>query len=663
MTSAAVHPHPHRINGYFACAAICACASLWYREGRPSVDLPILGSFFALSYVIPWRMERFRALALARCVLFPLVVVLYRWHSAQEVGTVVDPMVPDEVAVLCFAELTVRAWSRNACISAATPVMLIGTVFVIAINTYDDLQGRFSTPPFVLLLLLGIVEHRVERDATAARRARPVLNLAFLVAAFFGAGLFLLVTAQRDMITYMANMALMQSHLPTRTSGLSDQSRLSSMYGQEESFDRVLGIKTEADVSHMRAGAMITYTSGAWGPGFRRGNRKYVPIDGSSNLIGRSAGEAASVITFMPLDNMILLPLNAASVDIDQPTTLRWARDSGGPLVAEPAIENYTFKVGKEDAQGPLCLPPDRDTIQALLNVPKSITPDIRALASRIVSGCNTPEQKIRAIENYLPANHKYSLTIQVDDHDPLGDFLFSNKAAHCEYFASAAVMLMRRVGIPARYVIGYYAHEREDGMIVVRQRDAHAWAEAWVKGKGWITVDATPGDGLPGHQSSDLPFWRAWTEKFQDWMTTVKQTMTPDRLRVPFLGLSGLLALYLAIRLSGRFRFKTGKRSSMTSYSVTDVDLLRLHARFERACRQCGLRCPSDVPWRDFLQNPELMQALSPSTPPEAAAIVAGRKFVDLYYEARFGSINDRALLQCISDLVSDLERISRLR
>ena len=78
---------------------------------------------------------------------------------------------------------------------------------------------------------------------------------------------------------------------------------------------------------------------------------------------------------------------------------------------------------------------------------------------------------------------------------DPVDDFLFNQPAGHCEFFASAAVLLLRAAGVPARYVTGFRGGEwnRIGGYVAVRGERAHAWAEAFVAGAGWTRVDATP--------------------------------------------------------------------------------------------------------------------------------------------------------------------------
>ena len=155
------------------------------------------------------------------------------------------------------------------------------------------------------------------------------------------------------------------------------------------------------------------------------------------------------------------------------------------------------------------------------LRIPTELAPRLEPLARRITVGETTERGKIRAVVDYLMSHYTYSLSFHRNyrELDPIADFLFAEpvKGAHCEYFGSASALLLRALKIPTRYVSGYYAHESEGKFIVVRQKDAHAWAEAWVKGIGWVTVDATPGDGRPDADPSRAEWWRKIFERVQD--------------------------------------------------------------------------------------------------------------------------------------------------
>jgi protein-glutamine gamma-glutamyltransferase len=73
-------------------------------------------------------------------------------------------------------------------------------------------------------------------------------------------------------------------------------------------------------------------------------------------------------------------------------------------------------------------------------------------------------------------------------------EFLFETRSGFCEHFSSAFVFLARAAGIPARVVTGYQGGELNsfDGIITVRQTDAHAWAEVYIAQRGWTRLDPT---------------------------------------------------------------------------------------------------------------------------------------------------------------------------
>jgi hypothetical protein len=77
---------------------------------------------------------------------------------------------------------------------------------------------------------------------------------------------------------------------------------------------------------------------------------------------------------------------------------------------------------------------------------------------------------------------------------EPVDDFLFNTKRGFCEHYASSFVFLMRAAGVPARIVTGYQGGEinPNGNYLIVRQSDAHAWAEVWLQDKGWMRVDPT---------------------------------------------------------------------------------------------------------------------------------------------------------------------------
>jgi hypothetical protein len=121
------------------------------------------------------------------------------------------------------------------------------------------------------------------------------------------------------------------------------------------------------------------------------------------------------------------------------------------------------------------------------------------------------PAERLRRIEKHL-ANFSYSTfrerPVPAGD-TALGDFLTRVRAGHCEYFATAATLLARAAGVPARYATGFAAIEYSplEGAWVVRTRHAHAWSRAWVEG-GWLDLDTTPASwGV--EEENEAPAWQ----------------------------------------------------------------------------------------------------------------------------------------------------------
>jgi hypothetical protein len=106
----------------------------------------------------------------------------------------------------------------------------------------------------------------------------------------------------------------------------------------------------------------------------------------------------------------------------------------------------------------------------------------------------------VDAIDEYLSTHYTYTLDapIPVAGADAVDDFLFVSRAGYCEQFASAAVVMLRSLGIPARLVTGYAFGDSTSspGEIVMRNSDAHAWVEVWYPGIGWVDSDPTPSAG-----------------------------------------------------------------------------------------------------------------------------------------------------------------------
>ena len=119
-------------------------------------------------------------------------------------------------------------------------------------------------------------------------------------------------------------------------------------------------------------------------------------------------------------------------------------------------------------------------------------------LALAVTGGATDYYSAVMAITTYLQRNYRYTLDLPPvpSGRDPVDWFLFDARKGYCEQFATAATLLLRSLGIPARLATGYATGDYDPVLdqAVVREHDAHAWVEVWFPHHGWVPVDPTPG-------------------------------------------------------------------------------------------------------------------------------------------------------------------------
>ena len=133
--------------------------------------------------------------------------------------------------------------------------------------------------------------------------------------------------------------------------------------------------------------------------------------------------------------------------------------------------------------------------LQRALTIPRHLNPRAQQLAAGWRASFPGDEAVVRAALAYFNREQfQYTLEPPLLGANTVDDFLFETRKGFCEHYASSFVFLMRAAGIPARVVTGYQGAEYNDlgDYYIVRQSDAHAWAEVWLRGRGWIRVDPT---------------------------------------------------------------------------------------------------------------------------------------------------------------------------
>ena len=143
--------------------------------------------------------------------------------------------------------------------------------------------------------------------------------------------------------------------------------------------------------------------------------------------------------------------------------------------------------------------PPRRTAaLQDYLELPPGFNPRTMQWASELRQGPRAELDPARlvdlALERLRAGGYTYTLDPGVYGQHTADEFWFDRKEGFCEHIASAFVILMRSLDIPARIVTGYQGGEFNGlgGFWVVRHSDAHAWAEVWLAGRGWVRVDPT---------------------------------------------------------------------------------------------------------------------------------------------------------------------------
>jgi transglutaminase-like putative cysteine protease len=203
-------------------------------------------------------------------------------------------------------------------------------------------------------------------------------------------------------------------------------------------------------------------------------------------------------VTLEPTANPWLLVLDAtpeapAQTDLQaKPTAdLQWL-DKANPR----DLRRYHAQSYLEFQYGPRKWTPE---LRIFTLLPGGTNPRTLQWAAQLQADTAATKGDARALSAIVLArlgsgDYRYTLSPGVYSADTADEFWFDRKAGFCEHIASAYVVVMRALGVPARLITGYQGAQRNalDGYWTVRQSDAHAWAEIWQAGIGWIRVDPT---------------------------------------------------------------------------------------------------------------------------------------------------------------------------
>lgn len=276
--------------------------------------------------------------------------------------------------------------------------------------------------------------------------------------------------------------------------------------------ETLVGDTAPSEDRYWRGLAFDVFDGASWSIGSKRRTPLAVDAELGIDLAGGGEPNLVQRILREPVSGGVLFAEGRAT-RIEGPLG-RLELDAGGGVYAPNradervryTIESRTRRRDDASLQEDVAAPPPRS--HDLLALPP-LGADVLALAREATAGARTDAERAAALEAWLRRTGRYTdsppAAAAGDPRTPIERFLLGERAGHCEYFASAMVVLARSVGLPARLVNGFAGGRENEigGFVELTRSDAHAWVEIHFENAGWVRYDPTPPDlrlrGLAG--------------------------------------------------------------------------------------------------------------------------------------------------------------------
>lgn len=325
-----------------------------------------------------------------------------------------------------------------------------------------------------------------------------------------------------------------------------------------------------------------------------------------------------------------MLSLPPGTGRIDGLSAVELKRNPMGAVQAElgPGPFRYIARYDPQtDAQA---APRDMD-----LRLPRAEARVVETVARALDLRALAPAESMARISNHFLQEFRYALyqPRRPAGQTALAHFLLNSHEGHCEYFATATVLLLRVAGVPARYATGFSVQEfsARENAYVVRQRHAHAWARVWVDGR-WIDFDTTPPDWFVAEAAEDSGWTTLadlWSWLRYRWNRTTEEM---DRTDGAILGtvFALILAVWFAWRLmhgrEGASRRQAAAAGPRVSHPGADSEFYRVESRLAGL----GWARPASEALSEWLERiaRQEMQGLD---------VEAAREALRLHYRYRF--------------------------
>ncbi|MEW6735175.1 MAG: DUF3488 and transglutaminase-like domain-containing protein [Acidobacteriota bacterium] len=539
------------------------------------VDLPSV-LLYIIALVLSWRSDRpnSRLQISARTAnwlaisFIPLTYFDWRYVSSSYTG----PLIHYALFISIFNLFKVKA-DRD-------------WVFLYLIAIFEVLLAATLTIDFLFIVMLSIFvlvtlatleafeirrshrevyEPREERLLNRLGRVLPIRRIIYLVGVTFVMVILIgLIATPIFLLIPRFNSGFMaQSFGATMVSitGFSDIVELGQVGNIKKNEQVVMHVRLKPVNREMkilpkwRGVALSQYNGKSWREPPGEPRKVVRAINNQYQLEQRSVEEAQiveQIFYLEPLNTPVVFIANRPLSISDQLTTLYRAQLSGTLTTADHSYKQISYT-----AYSDLARPSDvqlrndeksydDETKDRYLQLP-TLDPRIAELARKITANSNTRFDKAITIEQYLRSNYGYTLEQRrTNEPDPLADFLFNIRAGHCEYFASAMVIMLRSVGVAARIVNGFQTGEYNEvgNVYMVRQSDAHSWVEVYFpENDRWVEFDPTPAAGFSQYQSGLVTTLKKYVGALRIlWLDYV---VTYDSQRQSYLAVSIQRALF----------------------------------------------------------------------------------------------------------------------
>lgn len=461
---------------------------------------------------------------------------------------------------------------------------------------------------------------------------------------------------QRDAERY--NMRWMMRFMRPSTSAMEAITSIGQIGQMELSGDIVIRLKTpngEVPPTYLREASYRIYHSRncEWFSGSQRNELETIAAEKDQLtwrlLPGKQTTSAVNIACFLndraPDGNTGgLLPLPSGSGTLENLDAYILQKNPQGAVIAEgPGLVIFDALYGPGAT---LDSPPDTNWD---LYIPTNETPALTKVISEMKFSSHDEQKELNTIANFFPRKFTYSTwqgpdKLATTNETPISRFLLSSRTGHCEYFATATVLLLRELKIPARYAVGYYVHEVSHKGYVVRERDAHAWCLVWdARRKTWEDFDTTPASWVSIEESRNSglqSFWDFWSwVRFQIAKFRWGQGNVREYIFWGMIPVLAVLMVQIVFSRRGRQKRLVQKTESAVFWPGLDSEFYAL----ERKLAERGVSRPANESLSDWLaramENPALEDLRAPLN-----------ELLRLHYRYRFDpnglSASERALL-----------------